>query len=82
METVNECEVKLWKAAELPVKLTKVDSSMTSLYAKELSETLYVRTTRTWCVGEMDSLTLELRYINRATVKLRTVLRNSSIPQL
>ena len=29
-------EVKLWKAAELPVKLTKADRSMTFLYAKEL----------------------------------------------
>ena len=29
-------EVKLWKAAELPVKLTKADRKMTFLYAKEL----------------------------------------------
>ena len=29
-------EVKLWKAADLPVNLTKADRSMTFLYAKEL----------------------------------------------
>ena len=36
IEADSELKLYLWKATELPVKLTKADSSITFLYAKEL----------------------------------------------